>query len=279
MIGEARRVMTVRNEGAPRAQVVYFSHGGGPLPILGDPRHKAMIDFIKALPLRLTRPDAIVVVSAHWEERVVTLLGGHHPPMFYDYYGFPEESYEITYPAPGNPALAERIAEELRANEIPCAVDRERGFDHGLFVPLKMMYPNADIPSIQISLMRGLNPSAHIALGKALRSFMNENILVVGSGFSFHNMEAFSWTNVPDEPDRRNDAFQDWLIETCTTSIPHHDREHRLVEWSHAPSARYCHSREEHLLPLHVCVGMTEEPGTLVFDDYIFGKRAVAFLW
>jgi 4,5-DOPA dioxygenase extradiol len=199
--------------------------------------------------------------------------------MFYDYYGFPEESYEITYPAPGIPALAERIAEKLRVNEIPCAVDRERGYDHGLFIPLKMMYPNADIPSIQISLVRGLDASAHIALGKALRSFMNENILVVGSGFSFHNMEAFSWANVPDEPDRRNNAFQDWLIETCTTSIPHHDREHRLAEWSHAPSARHCHPREEHLLPLHVCVGMTDKPGTLVFDDYIFGKRAVAFLW
>jgi 4,5-DOPA dioxygenase extradiol len=262
-----------------KAQVVYFSHGGGPLPILGDPRHKAMIDFMRQLPSQLRRPDAILVISAHWEEGVVTLQGAENPSMFYDYYGFPEEAYEITYAARGNPALAGRIAKELRASGVPRTIDAEQGFDHGLFIPLKMMYPRADIPSIQMSLVRRLNPSAHIALGKALHRLMDENILVIGSGFSFHNLGAFSWTNEDDEPDPRNDAFQEWLITTCTTSMPQHAREQQLADWEQAPSARYCHPREEHLLPLHVCVGMAEKPGKLIFDDFIFGKRALAFLW
>ena len=138
-------------------QAVYFSHGGGPLPILGDPGHQAMVDFMRALPARLARPDAIVVVSAHWEERAATILGAPHPPMFYDYYGFPKEAYSITYPAPGHPALAGQIAGLLEKNSIPARLDPQRGFDHGLFIPLKLMYPEADIPAIQLSLLRGLD--------------------------------------------------------------------------------------------------------------------------
>lgn len=261
-----------------RAQVVYFSHGGGPLPILGDAGHKAMVDFMVKLPAQLRRPDAIVVVSAHWEESAATLLGAQNPPMFYDYYGFPEEAYAITYPAPGSPELASRIAGMLNESGIPARIDTQRGFDHGLFIPLKLMYPEADIPSLQLSLLRGLNAAAHIALGKALRELMQENILVIGSGFSFHNMRAFSWQGM-GAPDPANDAFQDWLIETCTGPLSQPEREQRLIEWEKAPSARYCHPREEHLLPLHVCLGMAERPARLVFDDRILGKRGVAFLW
>jgi 4,5-DOPA dioxygenase extradiol len=198
--------------------------------------------------------------------------------MFYDYYGFPEEAYQITYPAPGSPSLAERIAGLLQKNNIPARLDPQRGFDHGLFIPLKMMYPQADIPALQLSLLRGLSPSAHIALGKALRELMTENILVIGSGFSFHNMRAFGWEG-PGKPDPANEAFQNWLIETCTAPMPQTGREQRLVEWEKAPSARYCHPREEHLLPLHVCLGMADKPAKLVFDDQILGKRSVAFLW
>ena len=166
-----------------KAQIVYFSHGGGPLPILGDPGHKAMIDFMTRLPSRLQQPEAILVVSAHWEESAATLLGAEAPPMFYDYYGFPDEAYQINYPAPGEPALAERIAGMLEKNAIPSRIDPRRGFDHGLFIPLKMMYPQADIPCLQLSLLRGLDPSAHLSLGRALRELMAENILVIGSGF------------------------------------------------------------------------------------------------
>jgi 4,5-DOPA dioxygenase extradiol len=261
-----------------KAQLVYFSHGGGPLPILGDAGHKAMIDFMKRLPLKLKKPEAILVISAHWEESAATLMGAQTPAMFYDYYGFPDEAYEITYPAPGSPELAHRIAGLLEKNSVPARIDLQRGFDHGLFIPLKMMYPQADIPSLQLSLLRGLNPAAHVSLGKALRELLQENILVIGSGFSFHNLRAFSWQEY-GAPDPANDAFQDWLIEVCTGSKSQSEREQCLVEWEKAPSARYCHPREEHLLPVHVCQGMADKPARLIFDDEILGKRSVAFLW
>jgi 4,5-DOPA dioxygenase extradiol len=274
---EALAVMKISNpEG--KAQIVYFSHGGGPLPILGDASHKRMVEFMLQLPDRLRKPDAILVISAHWEESVATLLGAQMPSMFYDYYGFPNEAYEITYPAPGSPGLANRIIELLRKGNIPAHLDGERGFDHGLFIPLKMMYPQADIPCLQLSLLRGLNPTAHISLGKALRELRPENILVIGSGFSFHNLRAFSWHG-NSAPDPANDAFQKWLIEACIGPIPQSEREQRLIKWEEAPSARYCHPREEHLLPLHVCLGMADRPARAIFDDQILGKRAVAFLW
>ncbi|MGD0613677.1 MAG: class III extradiol ring-cleavage dioxygenase [Anaerolineales bacterium] len=237
-----------------------------------------MIDFMTRLPSRLKKPEAILVISAHWEEREATLLGAQNPAMFYDYYGFPDKAYEITYPAPGSPEFADRIAGLLGKNKIPARVDPQRGFDHGLFIPLKLMYPQADIPSLQLSLLRGLNPSAHIALGKALRELRNENILVIGSGFSFHNMRAFIWEGL-GTPDPTNDAFQNWLIEVCAGPLLQSEREQRLIEWEKAPSARYCHPREEHLLPLNVCLGMADKPAELIFDEQILGKRSVAFLW
>ena len=262
-----------------RAQIVYFCHGGGPLPILGDPSHKAMVDFMTQLPSQLARPDAILVISAHWEEQVATLLGAQKPAMFYDYYGFPDKAYEITYPASGSPELADAIAGLLKKDNIAVRIDPQRGFDHGLFIPLKLMYPEADIPCLQLSLVRGLDPAAHIALGKSLRGLMGENILVIGSGFSFHNIGAFFGHDFA-APDPANEAFQDWLVETCASpSLNQSQREQRLIEWEKAPSARYCHPREEHLLPLHVCLGMAGEPGKLVFNDRILGKSGVAFLW
>jgi 4,5-DOPA dioxygenase extradiol len=270
--------LMVQSSAARGAQAVYFSHGGGPLPILGDPTHQAMVEFMTQLPAQLARPDAIVVVSAHWEERAATLLGARNPPMFYDYYGFPEEAYRITYRAPGHPALAERMAGLLEQKHIAARIDPQRGFDHGLFIPLKLMYPRADIPSIQLSLLRGLDPVAHIALGKALRPLLSENILLIGSGFSFHNLNAF-FGQPSGAPDAANDAFQNWLIETCVGPLSQSEREQRLIEWEQAPSARYCHPREEHLMPLHVCLGMMGRSATLAFDDQILGKRAVACLW
>src|SRR5512136_618015 len=115
-----------------KAQLVYFSHGGGPLPILGDASHQAMIDFMTQLPAQLKNPEIILVISAHWEESAATLLGAQRPAMFYDYYGFPAEAYEITYPAPGSPEHATRIAGLLNRNKIPARIDPQRGFDHGL---------------------------------------------------------------------------------------------------------------------------------------------------
>lgn len=263
---------------APGAQIVYLSHGGGPLPLLGDPGHDAMVAFMRRLGQRLRRPQAVLVVSAHWEERVPTVLTGPAPALYYDYYGFPEEAYHVAYPAPGAPSLARRIGESLSAGGIEWNGDPQRGFDHGAFIPLMLMYPAADIPLLQLSLVRGLDARTHVDLGRALTGLIAEDILVVGSGFSFHNLMAFDWASRAT-PDPQNDAFQDWLVETCAALLPQEERETRLVGWEQAPSARYAHPREEHLLPLHVCVGMAQRPGEVVFDDAILGKRSLAFLW
>ncbi len=127
-------------------------------------------------------------------------------------------------------------------------------------------------------MKQGLDPKEHLLIGKALKPLLERKILIIGSGFSFHNMQAFSWGS-DREKDGENDAFQDWLAETCTGDISAQEREKRLIDWEKAPHARYCHPREEHLLPLHVCLGMADKPAELIFDDYIIGKRAVAFMW
>jgi 4,5-DOPA dioxygenase extradiol len=258
--------------------IVYFSHGGGPLPILGDPSHQAMMEFMRRLPAQLPKPEAILVISAHWEQPQATLLSAAKPPMFYDYYGFPPTAYEINYPAPGHPELAHRIISLLQEAGMDARVDPERGFDHGLFIPLALMYPRAEVPAIQLSLIDGLSPALHLDLGKNLRQIAIDNLLVIGSGFSFHNMSAF-FHHDPDMIAPRNEAFQDWLVETITAEMPPSERESRLTAWEDAPYARYCHPREEHLLPLHVCTGMAGRPGRVLFDDRIMGVRCVAFGW
>ncbi len=256
-------------------QVVYLSHGGGPLPILGEPGHEAMIKFMKNLPQLLIKPELIIVISAHWEEDVPTIIGGSEPELFYDYYGFPQQAYELKYPAKGSPESAKKVLDMLKENGIEGRIDLERGFDHGMFIPLKLMYPNADIPCIQISLIEGLDASSHMEMGKALRKILNGKTLVIGSGFSYHNTMNFSG----EGEDARNDEFQEWLIETTTGKISQSGREDRLINWEKAPNARYCHPREDHLLPLHVCAGLAGKEGNIVFDDKILGKRGLAVAW
>jgi 4,5-DOPA dioxygenase extradiol len=262
----------------PEAPVLFFPHGGGPLPLLGDPGHKNMVEFLGGIARTLPEPSAILVVSAHWEEGQPTITAGEFPPLIYDYYGFPEESYAIQYPAPGNPALARETHRLLTEAGIEARLDAQRGFDHGLFVPLKIMYPGANIPCIQLSLVSGLDPAAHIRIGRALSQLRGESILILGSGFSFHNMRAFF--SGQGAPDPRNDAFQEWLRTTCTDGeLPREQREKFLTEWESAPHARYCHPREEHLMPLLVCSGIASTPARAVFDAEVLGKRALALRW
>jgi aromatic ring-opening dioxygenase catalytic subunit (LigB family) len=258
--------------------IVYLSHGGGPLPLLNDPDHQEMISFMKALPRKLINPEAILVISAHWEEPEPLIIGSQNPPLLFDYYGFPAETYEITYSCPGAPELAQKSKSLLINAGIKSEVITNRGLDHGVFIPLKMMYPNADIPVFQISLIQGLDPQRHIELGKALRPLLkNSKILVIGSGFSFHNMQEFF--RLSDGKDTRNDEFQDWLIKTCTKNLPYEEIENKLINWEQAPNARYCHPREEHLLPLHVCAALAGNNADVVFDNTILKKRSIAFAW
>jgi 4,5-DOPA dioxygenase extradiol len=166
---------------------------------------------------------------------------------------------------------------------IESKLDVERGFDHGVFVPLLLMYPAADIPCIQISLSSSLDAAVHVSIGKALGALKKENLLVLGSGFSFHNIQAMM--SNPDSVidraiDSRNQAFEDWLMETCAgESLSEAEREQRLVNWQEAPNARYCHPREEHLLPLQVCYGMAQSAAAKVFQVSVGEILTSAYQW
>jgi aromatic ring-opening dioxygenase catalytic subunit (LigB family) len=260
-------------------KALFLSHGGGPLPLLDDPAHEEMVACLESIAASIERPAAIVVVSAHWEERVATITGAANPGIIYDYYGFPPESYEIRYPAPGNRDLASRLRSRLQDGGIPVMLDGDRGFDHGLYIPLKIMYPEADIPCVQLSLLDSLDPAAHIALGEAMSGIAGSGTLVIGSGFSFHNLKAF-FSRGASQPDAGNEAFEHWLVDTCSSrELEEPERARRLIAWETAPHARYCHPREEHLLPLHVCYGITGRPAEAVVALSILNKMASFFLW
>ena len=262
-----------------RPTALFVSHGGGPLPLLGDKGHTELVEGLKDIASQIPKPSTILVVSAHWEEARPTLTHGAMPSLIYDYNGCPKSSYEIEYPAPGHPQLAEKIYSKLRDKGGHAALDNQRGFDHGLFVPLKIMYPEADIPCVQMSLMNSLDPKTHIEIGQALSGLNEEGLLIIGSGFSFHNMSAFFTAN-SDETNLLNQSFEDWLIDTCSNKkISETERTRRLQNWSEAPGARYCHPREEHLLPLHVCYGVAKKPCDNFIEHEILGKKSSAYLW
>jgi aromatic ring-opening dioxygenase catalytic subunit (LigB family) len=204
------------------------------------------------------------MVSAHWEAPAFTVQAHPHPPMIYDYFGFPEHTYRIQYAAPGSPALATRVAELLRDAKLPVAVDAERGYDHGMYAPMEVAYPNADMPTVQLSLLSGLDPQAHIELGRALAPLRDEGVLLVGSGLSYHNLRAFG--SAAAHPSA---AFDDWLHRT--TALPPDERTAALTRWADAPSARQAHPREEHLLPLMVAIGAAEhESAKVVYHERAF---------
>jgi 4,5-DOPA dioxygenase extradiol len=262
-----------------KPRILYISHGGGPLPLLGDPGHIAMVETLKKIAADIQKPSAIIVISAHWEEKIPTLTAAANPALIYDYYGFPEESYDIQYPCTGEPALAAQCYSLLKSAGIEAAQSETRGFDHGLFVPLKIMYPKADIPCVQLSLVHSLEPAEHIKIGRALGGLADEDLLIIGSGFSFHNLPAF-FAPVTNESRAMNESFEQWLIETCSSErMGEDERTQRLENWEQAPFARYCHPREEHLLPLHVCYGIAQRPCSELFQAEILNRKSSMYLW
>jgi aromatic ring-opening dioxygenase catalytic subunit (LigB family) len=262
-----------------KATILYIPHGGGPLPLLSEEGYEHLNPFLREFSATIPEPEAIVVVSAHWEEPVVSITAHKNPPMLYDYCGFPPESYQLEYPAPGRPRLASRIQAMLATGGIEARLDYERGFDHGLFIPLMLMYPAAKIPCIQISLSNSLDAAFHISLGKAIAPLKKENLLILGSGFSFHNMQVFM-SKQEDVVDEKNCLFEDWLAETCCDpELELSEREQRLIDWDRAPHARYCHPQEEHLLPLHVCFGLARTSATKVFQNRVSGVITSAYQW
>lgn len=203
------------------------------------------------MPRRIGRtPRAVLMISAHWEEREFTLTSHPNPPMIYDYGGFPEYTYRIRYDAPGDPSLAEHTRQMIGRAGLPSRLDPERGFDHGAFTPLRVIYPEANVPVVQLSLQRGLDPERHIALGRAIAPLRDRDVLIVGSGLSYHNLREFfgprGWG-----PSRE---FDGWLGGVLLGGSPQ-DRNKLLAAWEAAPAARAAHPREEHLLPLMVAAG------------------------
>jgi len=232
-----------------RYPTLFVNHGGGPLPLLGRQPElaKHMAETVqKWLPEK--KPSAIVVLSAHWETKPVSITSSPKPGMYYDYSGFPPETYSYQYPAPGHPQLAQRIKDLFDKQGIPSQLDSKRGFDHGVFVPLMLMYPDANIPVVAVSMDASLSVERNMAIGSALEPLRDENILILGSGYTFHNMHAFFHPS--DQTMKQSRLFNDWLQETLAPSQTLSSILPQLAMWEGAPGARVCHPREEHLLPL-----------------------------
>jgi aromatic ring-opening dioxygenase catalytic subunit (LigB family) len=254
----------------------YIPHGGGPCffmdwNLMGGPADAwdKTAAWLRGIADTLPqRPKAIVVVSGHWEESAFTAGAGAAPDLIYDYTGFPPHTYQLRYPAPGAPALAERIVELITAAGLPARTDPTRGFDHGIFIPFLLIYPDADIPVVPLSLKSGLDPAEHLAAGRALASLRDEGVLMVGSGMSYHNMHAFR-TPSATGPSR---AFDRWLTDVLENAP--RERWDDLTRWSQAPAARNAHPREEHLLPLMIAAGAAAgAPGEKVFSDEVMMAR------
>lgn len=264
-----------RNEA--RMPVVFLPHGGGPWPFVdlgwGITDADALATYlrdVRALPK--SPPKALLVISAHWEERVPTVMTSARPPMLYDYYGFPPASYEIQWPAPGDPALAARVQELLGTSGFATATDGERGFDHGTFVPLKLTYPDANVPTVQLSLKAGLDPEEHLAIGRALAPLRDEGVFIIGSGMSFHNLRVFRDPRAQPIAE----TFDEWLRAAATLAPAERDR--ALAGWASAPAARAAHPREEHLIPLMVIAGAAgADRGTVAYDGTFAGLRISAY--
>ena len=260
----------------PPLPAFYISHGGGPWPWMKGPRydaHRKLESALQQLPRLVgATPKAVLMISAHWEEADFTVMSHPSPPMIYDYSGFPENTYQIRYAAPGAPKLAEQVHGLLQSAGIAARLDPARGFDHGAFVPMAVMYPDAGMPVMQLSLKRGLNPQDHLAAGRALASLRNEGVLVIGSGSSYHNLRMLG-----PESKEPSAAFDDWLQRTLEQS-DFEKRTGALASWEAAPSARVAHPREEHLLPLMVAVGAAErDAATRIYhENTFFGSGSVS---
>ena len=270
--------MSTSETSAPaRMPTLFIPHGAGPCFFMDwnpPATWNRMADFLKGVADTLPPPRAIVLVSAHWLGPQFSVTSGPQPELIYDYSGFPRHTYELRYGAPGSPALAARIGELLGQAGIASRQDAARGFDHGMFIPLKLMFPKADIPVVQLSLRTDLDPQAHLEAGRALAPLRDEGVLIVGSGMSFHNMRGYGdprFGPISDEFDR-------WL--TAAVESAPAQRQAQLLQWAQAPSARLSHPprAEEHLLPLMVAAGAVPEgSGRRVFSDRVMETTLSAF--
>jgi len=256
---------------APLAQPsLFIPHGGGPCFFMPDPNGvwRGMEAYLRGLSASLPeRPKAILLVSGHWETRGgFSFTGAERPGLIYDYYNFPPHTYELSYPVPGAPWLAERAAGLLRDAGFSATVDPTRGLDHGVFIPMKVAFPDADIPLVEMSIEAGYDPALHVRAGEAIAALRDEGVLIIGSGMSFHNLRAFGDPRV-EQPSRLFDA---WLTQAATAD--HAERAALLADWADAPYARLSHPREDHLIPLMVAAGASASPGRHDYEELVMGS-------
>ena len=267
--------MTVNSKRQP---TIFLPHGGGPCFFMdwswgpADTWHKTQ-RFLEGLAgYAAGGAQALLVVSGHWEEPAFTASAAAQPRLIFDYSGFPEHTYRLSWPAPGDPELAARVAGLLDQAGLPSALSPDRGFDHGVFVPLKVAFPEAQIPVVTLSLAASLDPALHLAAGRALAPLRDEGVLIVGSGMSFHNLRGYFR---PETPERAR-SFDGWLTKAVESAAA--ERELLLTGWRGAPFAAYAHPREEHLIPLLVAAGAGgEAPGKRIFSDEPMGAAISAY--
>lgn len=253
---------------------LFIPHGGGPCFFMPDPDHiwTGMAAFLNSLGNTLSeRPKAIIVVSGHWETNGFAFTGAEHPDLIYDYSGFPPDTYQLRYDVPGAPALAARAAQMLQDAGMTGSVHPTRGLDHGVFVPLKLVFPDADIPLIEMSVEKHLDPALHLRAGRALAPLREEGVLIIGSGMSFHNMRGYGDPSATAP----SQEFDQWLIQAVAQ--PGDPRAESLKSWATAPSGRFAHPEAEHLLPLMVAAGASEAAGKHIYSELVMETAISAF--
>jgi 4,5-DOPA dioxygenase extradiol len=248
-----------------KSPVLYLSHGAPPL---ADDRDWTA--ELAAVSAGIARPTAILIVSAHWEAAPLTLAATETVPLLYDFWGFPERYYQVQYAAPGAPELADQVRKLLQVPGTPVYDDPTRGLDHGAYVPLKEMYPEADIPVLQIS-MPTLDPAALFAIGRKLAPLRDQGVLIVGSGFTTHNLREINLAGSPAAPAPTwSVEFDDWARRALATQDVD-----ALIDFLHeAPAAGIAHPRTEHFAPLFVSLGAAEESlgsAETVIDGFWYG--------
>jgi len=257
-----------------RQPALFIPHGGGPCFFMPDPAGNwtGLESFLRSLPDALPQtPKAILVVSGHWETPGFAFTGAPAPSLIYDYNGFPPDTYTLRYDPPGDPQLAAQATALLRGAGLTAQVDPSRGLDHGVFVPMKVAFPKATIPMVEMSVDKSLDPGLHLQAGRALAPLRDENVLIVGSGMSFHNMRGYGDPRFTAP----SDAFNEWL--TSAVQAAPKQRAGALAQWASAPAGRISHPREEHLIPLMVAAGASTEAGTCIYNQHVLKTALSAY--
>jgi 4,5-DOPA dioxygenase extradiol len=248
---------------------IFISHGAPDLLLQSG----AAPDFLKQLGRTIPKPQAILVISAHWNTRQPTVSMATNPPTIHDFSGFPAELYQMNYPAPGAIDLAQRVVELLTETGMGCEVSLDRGLDHGAWTPLMLAYPEANIPVTQLSIQPNLSTSHHFRLGQALAPLRHEGVLILASGSATHNLRAID----PDynaAPQPQATKFVEWLTNSIVAGKIEALLEYRQL----APDATHNHPSEEHLLPLFVAIGAagTNAKGTQLHSSFTYGALSMA---